>query len=84
MDWQVIEDSKEAVKGNAEVLTMRDGFEKKEKERPREDQNSAPNANQKEPENVARKKEECPNAVALSNHRFDPLLFSFLKPEFDY
>ena len=66
----MIEDSKEPVKGNAEVLTMRDGFEKKEKER--EDQNGAPNANQKEPENAARKKEGSPDAVALSNHRFDP------------
>ena len=68
----------EATKGNTEVVTKRDVFEKNEKGEPREDQNSTPKTNQEELENVVRKKEGIPNAVALSNQRFDP--FSIFLP----
>ena len=55
------EDSMEAT----EVVTKRDVFEKNEKGEPKEDRNQ-------EQENVIRKKEGIPNAVDLSNQRFDP------------
>ena len=60
------EDSMAATKGNTEVVTKRDVFEKNEKGEPREDRN------QEERENVIRKKEGIPSAVDLSNQRFDP------------
>ena len=60
------EDSMAATKGNTEVVTKRDVFEKNEKGEPREDRN------QEERENVIRKKEGIPSAVGLSNQRFDP------------
>ena len=59
------EDLMEATKGNTEVVTKRDVFEKNEKGEPKEDRNQ-------EQENVIRKKEGIPNAVDLSNQRFDP------------
>ena len=59
------EDSMAATKGNTEVVTKRDVFEKNEKGEPKEDRNQ-------EQENVIRKKEGIPNAVDLSNQRFDP------------
>ena len=64
------EDSMAATKGNTEVVTKRDVFEKNEKGEPREDRN------QEERENVVRKKEGIPSAVDLSNQRFDPIFLS--------
>ena len=64
------EDSMAATKGNTEVVTKRDVFEKNEKGEPRED------GNQEERENVVRKKEGIPSAVDLSNQRFDPIFLS--------
>ena len=73
MDWQVVEkmrgkeDSMEAMKENKEVEMKRDRVEENEKEGFREDQSSTPKTNQE-----VTGKEETPNGVALSNHRFDP------------
>ena len=63
------EDSMAATKGNTEVVTKRDVFEKKEKGEPRVDGNQ-------ERENFVRKKEGIPSAVDLSNQRFDPIFLS--------
>ena len=63
------EDSMAATKGNTEVVTNTDVFEKNEKGEPRDDGNQ-------ERENVIRKKEGIPSAVDLSNQRFDPIFLS--------
>ena len=81
MEWQVMEkmrgkeDLMEATKGNAKAATKKDGFGKNEKGGSIEDQNSTHKTDQEEPENHVRKNEGIPNAVALSNHRFDPFPF---------